>query len=78
MAKATPTKQSEAFGKRLTALIVRHGQERRGAGAYLAQRYKVTGVTANAWLKGEHMPKPELARRIAEDHGSTFDELTSG
>jgi phage repressor protein C with HTH and peptisase S24 domain len=38
----------------------------------------VTTVTANAWLNGEYRPETSLARRIARDHGSTFDELYFG
>lgn len=63
------------FGERLAALLDRAGQPRRGAGAYLSKRYKVSNVTANAWLNGEYRPEPDVARRIALDHGSTFEHL---
>lgn len=68
----------EAFGRRLVALLDASGQARHGAGRYLADRYKVSTVTANAWLNGAHRAEPGVARRIAEDHGSTFDELYFG
>ena len=70
--------ESVAFARRLVEILERAGQPRRGAGAYLARRYKVATVTANAWLNGEHKMEIGLARRIAEDHGSTFDGLYFG
>ena len=60
------------FGKRLVELLERNGQQRRGAGAYLAKRYRVSSVTANDWLNGKFKPDPETARKIAADHGSHF------
>lgn len=66
------------FGARLEELLARRGRPRHGAGAYLANRYSVSTVTANAWLNGDHKCGPETARRIAEDHGSTFDWLYFG
>lgn len=66
------------FGRRLTELLARNKQPRHGAGAYLAKRYKVATVTANAWLNGEYKPNTSTARRIADDHGSTFDALYFG
>lgn len=67
-----------AFGRRLTKLLEDAGQERRGAGVYLSRRYGVSVVTANSWLKGEYRPNTVRARLIAEDHGSTFEELYFG
>jgi hypothetical protein len=67
-----------AFGRRLTKLLADSGQPRRGAGAYLAKRYKVATVTANAWLNGEYKANTTTARQIAVDHGGTFDELYFG
>lgn len=78
MPKTRPNKEAEAFGRRLVALLSGRGQPRRGAGAYLHRRYGVAVVTANAWLNGDHKPEPPLARRIAEDHGATFDSLYWG
>jgi hypothetical protein len=69
---------ARAFGRRLTKLLADSGQPRRGAGAYLAKRYKVATVTANAWLNGEYKANTTTARQIAVDHGGTFDELYFG
>ncbi|WP_202842035.1 hypothetical protein [Luteimonas saliphila] len=70
--------EMEAFGRRLVAILQDAGHPRRGAGRYLADRYRVSTVTANAWLNGEHRAEATLARRIAEDHGSSFDQLYFG
>ena len=75
---ASNAAEMEAFGRRLCALLEANGQPRRGAGRYLADRYKVSTVTANAWLNGTHRAETGIARRIAEDHGSSFDELYFG
>lgn len=78
MPKNRPNKDAEAFGDRLVELLASRGQPRRGAGAYLSRKYSVATVTANAWLNGEYRPETDLARRIAEDHGSSFDQLYFG
>jgi hypothetical protein len=70
--------EAAAFSERLVQLLALHNQPRRGAGAYLAKRYKVSTVTANDWLKGTFRPNTETARQIAEDHGSTFEALYFG
>lgn len=75
---ATRAVETEAFGKRLVALLEANGQARHGAGRYLADRYKVSAVTANAWLNGTHKADTGIVRRIAEDHGTTFEELYFG
>lgn len=54
------------------------GHDRQGAGAYLGKRYRVSTVTANAWLNGDHKCSGERARKIAQDHGCTFDSLYFG
>lgn len=66
------------FAERLVALLAEHDQPRRGAGAYLSRRYKVSTVTANDWLKGSFRPNTDTVRRIAEDHGTTFEALYFG
>lgn len=66
------------FARRLVALLAAHNIQRRGAGAYLAKKYQVSSVTANAWLNGVHRPDIPTARQIAQDHGTTFDELYWG
>ena len=76
--KPAATKENLAFGQRLVALLEASGQQRRGAGRYLADRYKVSAVTANDWLNGKFRPSTDLARAIAEDHGSTFGHLYFG
>lgn len=78
MPKAKKDADTLAFAERLVALLESRGQARRGAGAYLHRRYGVATVTANAWLNGEHRMAIDLARKIAEDHGATFDELYFG
>lgn len=76
--KPPATKENLAFGQRLVQLLEAHGQPRRGAGRYLADRYKVSAVTANDWLNGKFRPATDLARAIAEDHGSSFGYLYFG
>lgn len=78
MPNTKPNKESEAFGRRLAALLERHGQPRRGAGAYLSRRYKVSNVVANAWLNGEYKPEIPKAKEIADDHGEAFEALYFG
>lgn len=78
MPKSRPNKESEAFGRRLLALLERHNQPRRGAGAYLARRYGVSNVVANAWLNGEYKPEIPKAKEIADDHGEPFESLYFG
>jgi len=70
--------QALEFGRRLTELLAQNKRPRHGAGAYLAKRYRVSTVTANAWLNGEYKSGTETARRIATDHGTTFDWLYFG
>lgn len=78
MPKRITDSDAPAFGKRLVALLESVQKPRRGAGAYLAKRYKVSTVTANAWLNGEYKPNTATAKRIANDHGASFDELYFG
>lgn len=78
MPKSKPNKDAEAFGARLVNLLAAAGQPRRGAGAYLQRRYRVSNVVANAWLNGEYKPEIPTARQIALDHGGTFDALYFG
>lgn len=78
MGKRAVDRDAAAFGERLVALLAGQGIPRRGAGAYLAGRYKVSTVTANDWLNGRFKPNTTTARAIAEDHSSTFDWLYFG
>lgn len=78
MPKIDPKREAKEFGRRLVALLERHGQPRRGAGAYLAKRYKVSSVVANAWLNGEYKPEIPKARAMADEHGVAFEELYFG
>lgn len=78
MPNPLPTKESKAFGERLSALMTHARIERHGAGAYLSNKYKVSDVTANAWLNGSHKCSPARARAIAKDHGCTFESLYVG
>lgn len=78
MPNTKPNKDAEAFGRRLVALLERHGQARRGAGAYLSRGYGVSNVVANAWLNGEYKPEIPKAKEIADDHGESFESLYFG
>lgn len=78
MPKTKPNKDAEAFGRRLIDLLSRHGQPRRGAGAFLSRKYKVSNVVANAWLNGEYKPGIPTAKAIADDHGEDFGALYFG
>lgn len=78
MPNTKPNKDAEAFGRRLADLLARHGQPRRGAGAYLSRRYGVSNVVANAWLNGEYKPEILTAKAIADQHGEDFDTLYFG
>lgn len=71
-------RETEQFGARLVKLLADAGVPRRGAGGYLAKRYKVSNVTANDWLNGKFKPATDTAMRIAEDHGITFEALYFG
>ncbi len=78
MPKAEVDEENARFAERLVALLLAAGHRRRGAGAYLARRYSVSTVTANAWLNGEHKPTVRLAKKIAADHAGRFDDLYWG
>jgi SOS-response transcriptional repressor LexA len=78
MSKSTVHKPEAALAKRLTALLARHGIERRGAGSLLAKKYGVATVTANAWLNGDHKMSADIARQIAKDYGAVFEEFYFG
>lgn len=78
MPNPPPMSDAEAFAARLVHLLAVRGRSRHGAGGYLARKYEVSNVTANAWLNGGHRSDPETAKRIAEDHGTTFDWLYFG
>lgn len=78
MPKRPATHDAPAFGARLQALLSSLGQPRRGAGAYLARKYNVANVTANAWLNGEYKPDIPTSKKIADDHGVSFDSLYFG
>lgn len=73
-----PESGAQAFAERLVKLLADNGRPRHGAGAYLAKKYKVATVTANAWLNGEHKADIPTSRRIAHDHGTTFEVLYFG
>lgn len=75
MPKMRLNDDAQAFSARLLALLEAKEQPRRGAGAYLARKYHVSNVVANAWLNGEYKPGLKVAEKIARDHGSTLDEL---
>lgn len=70
--------EAPEFGKRLVKLLGDCGVPRRGAGAYLQRKYRVSNVTANDWLNGKFRPGHDVARKIALDHGTTFDALYFG
>ncbi|MBO9790458.1 MULTISPECIES: S24 family peptidase [Xanthomonas] len=78
MPKRPPDKDAPEFGRRLVELLSNHNVPRRGAGAYLQRQYKVSNVTANDWLNGKFRPEIDTARRIAADHGVSFDQLYFG
>lgn len=78
MPKSPPNNDAIAFGERLRAMLEAASVKRHGSGAYLAKKYQVANVTANAWLNGEHKPEIKVARKIAADHGASFDELYFG
>ena len=71
-------KQNKEFSARLIDLLARHNQPRRGAGVYLAKRYQVSNVVANAWLNGEYKPEVATVKEIARDHGESFELLYFG
>lgn len=73
-----PAIEAAGFAERLQALLQKNGHTRRGAGAYLANRYGVSSVTANAWLNGTHRASSDIARKIAADHGASFEDLYFG
>lgn len=78
MPKIKIDREALEFGERLTKLMEDSGIKRRGAGAYLHKKYKVSTVTANDWLNGRFKANTDTARQIAEDHGTDFDWLYFG
>ena len=78
MPKTRVNKDAERFAERLRNLLNENGIARRGAGAYLAKKYKVSNVVANAWINGEYKPHIDKARAIARDHNTDFDLLYFG
>lgn len=75
MPKLRVNRDAAQFAARLIALLEKSGQKRHGAGSYLAKRYNVSNVVANAWLNGEYKPGLPIAEKIAKDHNSSLDEL---
>ncbi len=70
--------QTEGLAQRLLQALAKRDQPRRGAGKWLAKRYGVSGVTANAWLNGVHKMDVPTARRMAKDFNMTFEEFYFG
>lgn len=75
MPKHSNELDAEKFAHQLVALLEKLGQPRHGSGSYLSKKYKVAGVTANAWLNGEHKPDVDLARIMASDFGMPFEDF---
>lgn len=69
----------QEFAARLKEALIDAGHNAgHGAGAYLASRYKVSDVTANAWLNGTHMPSPSRVRQMATDYSVRHEWLYFG
>lgn len=67
------------FAKRLKEAMADVGQNTgHGAGSDLARRYKISAVSANAWLNGSNLPTPERARALANNLGVRFEWLYFG
>lgn len=78
MPKSKRLDDAITFGQRLTEMLKESDISRHGAGAYLGRKYGASIVTGNDWLNGKFLPEPDVARRIAEDHGWTFERLYFG
>jgi transcriptional regulator with XRE-family HTH domain len=67
------------FASRLKEALDDVGQNSgHGAGSDLARRFRVSAVSANAWLNGTNMPTPERARQLAAYLGVRFEWLYFG
>lgn len=74
-----PAHDPAEFSARLKEVMLDAGENAgRGAGPALKRRYKVSVVTANAWLNGTHLPSPDRAMDMANDYGVAFDWLYFG
>lgn len=78
MPKLKVNRDAAEFAKRLIDLLDGAHIKRHGAGAFLAKKYSVSTVVANAWLNGEYKPGVPIAEKIAADFNSTLDELYFG
>lgn len=79
MANIPPKADAFDFSRRLREAMTDCGMNTgRDAGSTLARRYGVSTVNANAWLKGEHRPDTDRAKRMAEDFGVRFEWLYFG
>lgn len=74
-----PQLDATEFSARLKEAMEDRGiSTKRGAGKWLANRFGTSGVTASAWLKGEHRADTERSRRMASDLGVEFEWLYFG
>lgn len=74
-----PQLDAADFAARLKEAMEDRGiSTKRGAGMWLANKYGTSGVTASAWLKGEHRADADRSRRMADDFGVEFEWLYFG
>lgn len=78
MPNLDPKPDAADFSERLNKALEHNGFPKRGRGAELMRRYKVSNATASAWLNGGHMPKPQTVRDMAGDYGVSYDWLYFG
>lgn len=78
MPKLDPKQDAHAFSERLNRALAERNFPERGRGAELARRYRVSQPTAHAWLKGKHMPMPQVVKAMAAAYGVDYDWLYFG
>lgn len=81
MGNNQPSIDAHAFSLRLqVALDATPGVPalNEGRGAWLARTFKVTEGSANGWLTGRFMPKPDRVRKLAALTNSPYDWLYFG
>lgn len=75
----SPDNDAFEFAARLNEALADAGiNVRRGAGAWLARKFKISGYSGNAWINGMHKPSPERAQDLADLLSVQFEWLYFG
>lgn len=75
----SPDNDAFEFAARLNEALADCGiNVRRGAGAWLARKFKISGYSGNAWINGTHKPNPDRAQDLADLLSVQFEWLYFG